>query len=141
MAVRERQATLTAEQLRFLHENPFVGVVTTLRPDGSPHSTVVWVDVEDDLPSFNTEEGRAKLRHLDDDPRVSLLVVDPSDPYKWVAVDGTADTTTERAREQIDELAKKYLGRDTYPAHNPEKKRVKVLIRPAHVDSSGFDAT
>ena len=27
--------------------NPFVGVVTDLRPDGSPHSTVVWVDVED----------------------------------------------------------------------------------------------
>jgi hypothetical protein len=46
-----------------------------------------------------------------------------------------------RAREQIDKLAKKYLGKDTYPAHNPEKKRVKVLIRPAHVDSSGFDAT
>src|SRR5919201_5265726 len=138
MTVRERQATLAEKQLRFLEESPFVGVVTTLRPDGSPHSTVVWVDVEDGLPSFNTEEGRAKLRDIDADPQVALLVVDPSDPYKWVAVDGTADTTTQGAREQIDKLAKKYLGKDTYPWHNPEKKRVKVLIRPAHVDSSGF---
>ena len=138
MAVKQ-QTTLTEAQREFLAENPFVGVATTLRPDGSPHSTVVWVDVEDGVVSFNTEEGRAKVRHIDEDPRVSLLVLDPSDPYKWVAVGGTAEVTTQGAREQIDKLAKKYLGKDTYPWYNPEKTRLKVLIRPAHVDSSGFD--
>ena len=46
MTVREKQRALTDEQLRFLDESPFVGVATTLRDDGSPHSTVVWVDVE-----------------------------------------------------------------------------------------------
>jgi hypothetical protein len=35
-------------------------------------------------------------------------------------------TTTEGARDQIDKLAKKYLGNDMYPWHNPQKKRVKV---------------
>ena len=40
MAVRQREA-LSRAQLRFLDENPFVGVLTTIRPDGSPHSTVV----------------------------------------------------------------------------------------------------
>ena len=42
-------AKLSEKQLQFL-ENPYVGVVTTLREDGSPHSTVVWVDVEDGVP-------------------------------------------------------------------------------------------
>ena len=139
MAVKQQQAVLSEAQLRFLAENPFVGVLTTLRRDGSPHSTVVWVDVEDGVVSFNTEEGRAKVRHLDDDPRASLLVLDPSDPYKWVAISGTTDVTTEGAREQIDRLAKKYLGVDKYPWANPDKRRLKVLIRPAHVDSSGLE--
>jgi PPOX class probable F420-dependent enzyme len=139
MALRQQQATLTDAQLRFLAENPFVGVLTTLRRDGSPHSTMVWVDVEDGQVSFNTEEGRAKVRHLDDDPRVSLLVVDPSDPYKWVAISGATDITTEGAREQIDKLAKKYLGQDEYPWTSPDKRRLKVRIQPAHVYSSGFD--
>ena len=131
--------TLTEEQRRFLDENPYVGVVTTIRPDGSPHSTVVWVDVEDGVVTFNTEEGRAKPRYIEGDPRVSLLVLDPADTYKWVAVSGPVEVTTEGAREQIDKLAKKYLGKDTYPWHDPEKQRIKVRITPEKVDSSGFD--
>jgi hypothetical protein len=35
-------------------------------------------------------------------------------------------------------LAKKYLGEDTYPWANPDKRRLMVTIEPAH-DSSGFD--
>jgi PPOX class probable F420-dependent enzyme len=139
MAVRQQETTLSEAQLRFLAESPFVGVLTTLRSDASPHSTVVWVDIEDGVVSFNTEEGRAKVRHVDDDPRVSLLVLDPSDPYKWVSITGTTDVTTEGAREQIDTLAKKYLGKDEYPWASPDKRRLKVVIQPTHVDSSGFD--
>ena len=83
-------AELKDEQRQFLDENPFVGVVTTLRDDGSPHSTVVWVDVDDGKVSFNTARGRAKPEHLERDPRASLLVIDPNDSYKWVAVSGRA---------------------------------------------------
>jgi PPOX class probable F420-dependent enzyme len=124
---------------RFLAENPFVGTVTTLRPDGSPHSTIVWVDVENGAVSFNTARGRAKERHLNRDPRASLLVVEPDDPYRWVAVSGRAELTDEGADEQIDKLAKKYLGQDQYPWRKPTEQRVKVRITPEKVDSSGFD--
>jgi hypothetical protein len=47
--------------------------------------------------------------------------------------------TTEGAREQIDKLAKKYLGKDKYPWASPDNMRLKVRIEPAHVDSSGWD--
>jgi PPOX class probable F420-dependent enzyme len=124
---------------KFLDENPFVGTVTTLRDDGSPHSTIVWVDVDDGKVSFNTARGRAKSRHLEQDPRASLLMVDPNDSYKWVAVSGKAQLTEDGADAQIDKLAKKYLGKDEYPWRNPQEQRVKVLIEPERVDASGFD--
>jgi PPOX class probable F420-dependent enzyme len=132
-------AKLKEEQKRFLAENPFVGTVTTLRPDGSPHSTIVWVDVEDGKVSFNTATGRAKPRYLEHDPRASLLVLDPNDPYRWVAVSGPVEITEEGADAQIDKLAKKYIGQDEYPWRNPEEQRLKILLEPDRVDSSGFD--
>jgi PPOX class probable F420-dependent enzyme len=131
-------AALDEKARKFLKQ-PYVGTVTTLRQDGSPHSTIVWVDVDDDGLSFNTAAGRAKPRHLERDPRVSLLVVDPEDTYKWVSISGTAELTTDDADDQIDRLAKKYLGQDEYPWRKPEEQRLKVRIQPEHVDSYGFD--
>ena len=113
--------------------------MTTLRADGSPHSTIVWVDVDDGKVSFNTARGRAKTEHLEKDPRASLLVVDPKDTHKWVAVSGPAEVTESGADAQIDKLAKKYLGKDEYPWRNPAEQRVKVVIEPDKVDASGFD--
>jgi len=131
-------ATLDDKAQKFL-EQPFVGTVTTLRDDGSPHSTIVWVDTNTGEVSFNTATGRAKEKHLRRDPRVSLLVVDPENTYKWVAVSGRAELTTDGADGQIDRLAKKYLGQDEYPWRNPEEERITVRITPEHVDASGFD--
>jgi PPOX class probable F420-dependent enzyme len=130
---------LKDEQRKFLDQNPYVGTVTTLRGDGSPHSTIVWVDVEDGKVSFNTATGRAKPRHLEHDPRASLLVVDPNDSYRWIAVSGHTELTHEGADAQIDKLAKKYLGQDQYPWRKPTEQRLKVLIEPEKVDSYGFD--
>jgi PPOX class probable F420-dependent enzyme len=132
-------AQLKDEQRRFLDENAYVGTLTTLRGDGSPHSTIVWVDVDDGKVSFNTASGRAKPRHLERDPRASLLVVDPNNTYRWVAISGPAEMTEEGADEQIDKLAKKYLDKDEYPWRKPEEQRIKVLIEPEKVDAYGFD--
>jgi PPOX class probable F420-dependent enzyme len=129
---------LTAAQRSFL-ENPFVGVVTDLRPDGSPHSTVVWVDVDDEGVSFNTAWPRAKPRYLEADPRVVLTVVDPGDPYRWIAITGTVSMTEEGANEQIDRLSKKYTGREKYASHRDGETRVSVRISPSFVESRGLD--
>jgi PPOX class probable F420-dependent enzyme len=131
-------ATLTDKARTFL-EQPFVGEVTTLRSDGSPHTTVVWVDVDTDEVIFNTAVGRAKERHLREDPRVSLIMVDPENSYRWVSVSGTAELSTEGADDEIDRLAKKYLGQDEYPWRSPEEQRINVRIRPERIDASGLD--
>ena len=129
-------AQLDQQQEQFL-EQPFVGVATTLRDDGSPHNTVVWVDVENGTVSFNTAVGRAKERHLRKNPRVALTIADPADPYKWVSLSGQAELTTDGADPQIDKLAKKYLGKDEYPFRQPDEQRVKFLVEPEWVSVQG----
>jgi PPOX class probable F420-dependent enzyme len=129
---------LSTVEREFL-ENPFVGVVTTLHRDGSPQSTVVWVDVDDDGPSINTAYGRVKPRNLERDPRVSLVVVDPDDAYRWVKINGVAKLVDEGADEHIDRLSKKYTGRDVYASRQPGEKRVTVRITPTRIQSRGLD--
>jgi len=131
-------AQLDQQQREFLQQ-PFVGIATTLREDGSPHNTVVWVDEDNGELSFNTAVGRAKERHLRRNPKVALTVVDPQDAYKWVSVSGDAELTTDGADPQIDKLAKKYLGKDEYPFRNPEEQRIKVQITPEKIDASGLE--
>jgi PPOX class probable F420-dependent enzyme len=132
-------AKLGEKPRKFLDESPNVGVATTLREDGSPHSTIVWVDVEDGKVSFNTARGRAKSKHLERDPRASLLMVDPNDSFKWVAVSGPAELTEEGADAQIDKLAKKYLGKDEYTSRKPGEQRVTARIHAEHIEAYGLD--
>lgn len=131
-------AELSDAERAFL-ENPFVGVVTTIAPDGSPQSTIVWVDVDDDGVSFNTAYGRVKPRNLARDPRLSLVVVDPGDAYRWVKLSGTATLVDEGADAQIDRLSKKYTGRDVYGSRQPGERRVSVRITPKRILSRGLD--
>lgn len=129
---------LSAVEREFL-ENPYVGVVTTLHRDGSPQSTVVWVDVDDEGPSINTAHGRVKPRNLEKDPRVSLVVVDPTDAYRWVKINGTGTLVDEGADAQIDRLSRKYTGRAVYANRQPGEKRVTVRIAPTRIQSRGLD--
>jgi PPOX class probable F420-dependent enzyme len=132
-------ARLSDVQRAFVQDNPFVGTVTTLRADGSPHSTVVWVDTDGDAVLFNTARGRAKERHILRDPRVSVAVVDPQDAFRWVAVTGIAELVDDGADDHIDSLAKKYLGADSYPFRNAAEQRVIVRITVDRVDGIGID--
>jgi PPOX class probable F420-dependent enzyme len=129
---------LSAAERAFL-EQPFVGVVSTLNPDGSPQSTIVWVDVDDDGVSVNTAYGRVKPRNLARDPRLSLVVVDPGDPYRWIKVNGTGTLVDEGADAHIDRLSKKYTGNDVYASRQPGEHRVTVRITLERILSRGLE--
>jgi len=129
---------LTEKQREFL-QNPYVGVVTTLRADGSAHSTVVWVTAENGYLGFNTARGRLKDKNLRDDPRVTLTVLDPADAYRWVSITGRADVTEQGADDEIDRLSKKYLGKDEYPWRDPAQQRLRVKITPEKIEGHGLD--
>jgi PPOX class probable F420-dependent enzyme len=126
---------LTDEQTRLL-EAPNFATVGTVNPDGSPQLSIVWIDWDGENVLFNTAAGRVKPRNLERDPRVSVLVVDRGDGYRWVAVRGTAGLTSEGADEHIDKLARKYTGEGWQP--KPGERRLLVAVRPERVSAYGF---
>lgn len=109
--------------------------LSTLLPDGSPHVTPVWVDYDPDADRLlvNTERDRRKEKNVRNDPRVAISMVDPDDPYRMLAVRGEVDeVTTDGAREHIDELTQRYMGKAEYPSPI-RTERVIVSMRPDHV--------
>lgn len=123
---------LTGAQARLL-EAANVGVVATLRPDGSPHLTPVWVDWDGRQIRLAIRVGQAKERHLRRDDRVALVVVNARDPYEYVSVSGRATLTEAGAQALVQRLAQKYLGLPDYPADTPDAVRVVAVIEAERV--------
>ena len=112
---------------RALLEQPLFASLATIGPDGHPQVTVIWLHVEGDRVVFNTAKGRAKHRNMEGDPRVTVLLLDPANGYRYAELRGVAEITEEGADEGIDLLAQKYLGTD-YPFRRDGEERIKVLM-------------
>lgn len=126
-------ATLNDDQKALVDEKHYA-TVTTLNPDGSPQTTVVWIDREDGNVLFNTARGRVKTRNLERDPRVSIAVFDPASPFqRTLVVRGRAELIDEGADDHIDRLARKYTGQDRYPWRRDGERRVTVRVVPDRV--------
>ena len=114
------------------------GVIATLRADGSPHATPVWVDYDGENVLVNSARGRAKVENIERDPRATVTVLPADDQQAgYVMVSGTAKIREEGALEHINMLAKKYLGEDKYPYLGPGERRVIIQIQPERVDGFG----
>jgi PPOX class probable F420-dependent enzyme len=110
----------------------------TIMPDGYPQVTPVWVDYDGTHVLVNTAKGRVKDRNMKRDPRVSLAIIDPENPYHYLEVRGrVAEITEDGADQHIDKMAKKYLGQDKYPGRQPGEVRVLYKIVPEKFSSMG----
>lgn len=116
-----------SDNARTLLEQPIFASLATIGPDGHPQVTVIWLHIEGDKVVFNTAEGRAKHRNMVADPRVTVMLLDPENGYRYSELRGTVEVTTDGADESIDELAQKYLGTN-YPFRRDGEVRVKVLM-------------
>jgi PPOX class probable F420-dependent enzyme len=110
----------------------------TLMPDGRPQVTPVWVDYDGEHVIFNSAKGRQKDRNVRRDPRVSMAISDPENPYRYLEIRGRVEEITEQgASEHIDKMAKKYLGVDKYPYAQAGEVRVMYKVKPEHTTTMG----
>jgi PPOX class probable F420-dependent enzyme len=127
-------ARLTGRTGTLFDEKNFA-VLSTLEPDGKPHSTVVWVKREGDDLLFALPRSRRKTANLLRDPRAAVAIFDPANPYESVQVQGTASIEDDPDGKLIDELSHKYTG-GPYPGFaGPNPEWVSVRIRAEKVFS------
>jgi PPOX class probable F420-dependent enzyme len=104
-------------------------VLTTLLPSGQPQSQVMWVDADDDYLLINTEAHRQKFHNIERDPRVTVTIIDASNPYHYAEVRGRVIEVVrgDAARSHIDELSQKYTG----GPYKPEIVSERVILKIA----------
>ena len=123
---------------RELLEAPNFAMLGSLRKDGTPQVSPLWVDVDDGQVLVNSAEGRAWPANVRRDPRVTLTVPNQENPYEYVTIRGrVVEDTHEGADAHIDQLAKKYLGVDTYPYRAEGEQRIIFRIEPERVTYQG----
>jgi PPOX class probable F420-dependent enzyme len=121
-----------------LLKKPAFANLATLNADGSPQVTPVWVDFDGKHVLVNTARGRVKTKNLAREPRVALSIADPENPYRYLGIQGKVVEMTEAGGDaHIDAMAKKYLGKDSYPYRAPGEVRVIVKIAPEKIHVNG----
>lgn len=91
--------------------------------DGSPHVTPVWAEMikesDDDLILINTFDTSAKNKHITNNNRIALSIVDQNNPFNMASIKGKViEQTTEEADEHLKRLAKNTSGLENTTIEN-----------------------
>lgn len=128
------------ESHRDLLNGPRVAALTTVMPDGSPQTTVVWCNFDGTHVLINTMCGFRKEKNMRANPKVTLLCYDPRRPLRYLEIRGRVVEMTEAgALDHLDGLSELYTGRKPYfgecvPVEFEEKETpVLCKILPTHV--------
>jgi PPOX class probable F420-dependent enzyme len=113
-------------------------VVATIDPGGRPQQSIVWAKRDGDDVLFSTLSDRRKGRDLVRDPRVELLIANPDDPYEFVAIRGTATVTPDPGGALINELCRRYNGKDFDEPDERSARRVVVRVLADRVTTYGI---
>ena len=115
--------------------------LTTLNPDGSPQTTVVWAGMDGDRIVVASLAERAKVRNARRDPRVSLSLLTGGTTNgldDYLVVEGAAEVVAGGADTWLQHLARRYMGPDAvFPPPERSNPGFRMLITPTRVRGNG----
>jgi len=117
-----------------------LGVVATLRPDGSPHLVPVWFRWDGAAVTIWTTQTRAWVRNLLRDPRTAFSVQTSEEPYPAVVIRGTATVATADDRatdEEIRAITRRYIPADRVESYIADWRHLRTIVTivPDHIVS------
>lgn len=123
---------------RDILDAPGFAHMATIGPDGEPQVNPVWYEFDGEFLLFSQTKDRQKYRNVQREPRVAASITDPDNAYRRLELRGMVKEIEEDAdRTFINRLAKKYMGQDEYPYHQPGDERVVVKVKPEHTTTMG----
>lgn len=132
---------------RQLLDMPITVTLGLVGPDGRVNLTPMWFDYEGDMILVNTAAHRAKCGWIRANPRLTILLVNPENPYHWMSVKcevvneiREGEPGGERAAEQLDRIWTKYTGQEPpYALRDPviDEKRVLFECRVDRIATFG----
>lgn len=144
MAKRRDAIKMTEEEVQAFLRERHVMNVASFGPDGSIHLVAMWYGFIDGRPAFETYQKSQKVKNLERDPRVTVLVEagEVYEELRGVEIVGTV--TIHRDSEAVLSCARSVIDRYWNP-ESPEQaevmaaglaaKRVAVEIKPERVVS------
>lgn len=112
-----------------LLERPLYGALGTVSPRGEAHVSPMWFEFDGTVLRFTHTNKRAKYRNLRANPSMSLAVIDPDNPYRYIEVRGTlSDVIADPTGAFYQRLGRRYGAADTPP---PPDSADRVILTMA----------
>jgi PPOX class probable F420-dependent enzyme len=139
-AVGERRKAASLEDLppiyRQLLDRPITVTLGLIGPDGRVGLTPMWFDYEGDKILVNTASHRPKCEWIRQQPRLTILLVNPDNPYHWVQIKCTVEKELrewepggEKVTKQLDKIWTKYTKQPgPYALRDPSIEEKRVLF-------------
>ena len=112
--------------------NAQIGVLGTIGASGRPQLSGTWFLADGDTVKISLNTSRQKVKNLQADPKVSFLILDPENPYRYLELRGDAEIVPDDDYAFADQVGAKY-GDDLRTRDKPGESRVVVTIKPARV--------
>ena len=109
-------------------------VLATIGPDGRPQLTAVWFLRDGDDVRLSLNSDRQKVKNLVANPAVTLFVLDPDTPSRYLEIRGDAVIEDDPDYAFAERVGTKY-GADLRSFDADGARRVVVTLRPERVNA------
>jgi PPOX class probable F420-dependent enzyme len=105
-------ARMSREELEAFLSRPHIAVLTTIRPDGSLHSTPVWYEYLEGRFYFWSDLDSVKVKDLAQNPFASVCVATRAEPYQYVSAEGPCEMTKDGLAERCLSICRRYYSEE-----------------------------
>ena len=109
-----------------------IAQLATVGQDGYPQITSIWFIHDGGELKLSLNATRVKTKNLMRDPKVNLLIADPQNPYRYLAVRADAEISADPDGALAAKVNAKYDAR-VEDNDKPGEERIAVTLKPVRV--------